>query len=103
VSRQLEDRHLEDVEDCADQGELGAEGGGGLGASRLVVRELRGALERRSQIEAGRQEVRSLLLKQLDEHRGETIDGVRVCAVGGLQVLGECVESTKRKRMAVEQ
>ncbi len=92
----------EGLHDLLDQPQLGSEVLRRLPASRLVLRVHRQSGGRLAHVEGHGDQVGSLLREELDEHRGEPVDGVRDLARGGGEGARQGEEGPVRERMAVE-
>jgi hypothetical protein len=99
----LHDGDLQGVEDLTDEPQLLTELVGRLPAPRLVLGVLLEADRRLALVEGHRQEVRLLLLQQLDEHRREPVHGVRHLAARGDQRGGQGEECPIGKAVSVEE
>ena len=99
------DAHLADLhrrEHIVDQRELTREQVGGPVALRLVLRVRLRAERRSADIPRDDHGVWGLVAEQLDQHGGESVDGVGHLTRGGRQVTGEGVESPISEAVSIE-
>ena len=102
VVRDEEHRDPKGLHDLLDQPQLRPEVLRRLPAPGLVVRVHREPSGRLADVERHRDQVGALLAEELDQHRGEAVDGVRDLPGGGGQGARQGEERAVREGVAVE-